>query len=261
VVVTEKLTYDDLNHVLPSKRPRFLADAPNTPRLPPDHLPSNATYKHSGYSKGHLVPASSHPLDYNGTFTLLNTVLQSQSLNAGLWSDLEMWTRWLTMWFDTVYVVTGPVYAPGWSNGSNKSQLSSKSNRSGDSGPEYVYASAPPGAGQAAVPDLIPVPVPTALFKCVACVDESGGVFVECFIIPNAAPGSRKTQVSPADYKTTVSFLERLAGLEILPELLKETNGPGGKAPIVRRLGEVYEELEFGKGGKRRKNFRRFLND
>jgi endonuclease G len=70
---------------------------------------TNADYKHSGYSRGHMVPAedSTNPED---TFLLSNAVPQNQSMNAGIWRQLENKVRKLAADADSVYVITGTIF-------------------------------------------------------------------------------------------------------------------------------------------------------
>jgi endonuclease G len=70
---------------------------------------SNADYKNSGYSRGHLVPAEdiTEPED---TFLLSNTAPQNQSMNAGIWRQLENKVRKLAANSDAVYIITGTLF-------------------------------------------------------------------------------------------------------------------------------------------------------
>ena len=56
----------------------------------------NADYLHSGFSRGHLVPAEDMPWSeeaLQSTFLLSNTIPQNQSVNAGLWKRIESAVR------------------------------------------------------------------------------------------------------------------------------------------------------------------------
>ncbi len=70
---------------------------------------SNADYTNSGYSRGHMVPAEdmTEPAD---TFLLSNTVPQNQSMNAGIWRQLENKVRKLAADAEAVYVITGTIF-------------------------------------------------------------------------------------------------------------------------------------------------------
>ncbi len=70
---------------------------------------SNLDYKLSGFSRGHMVPAEdlTEPAD---TFLLSNTAPQDQSMNAGIWRQLENKVRKLAASADAVYVITGIIF-------------------------------------------------------------------------------------------------------------------------------------------------------
>jgi endonuclease G len=70
---------------------------------------ANSDYKLSGYSRGHMVPAEdlTEPED---TFLLSNTAPQDQSMNAGIWRQLENKVRKLAADADAIYVVTGTIF-------------------------------------------------------------------------------------------------------------------------------------------------------
>jgi endonuclease G len=72
---------------------------------------SNTDYTNGGYSRGHMVPAEdmTEPAD---TFLLSNTVPQNQSMNAGIWRQLENKIRKLAADADAVYVITGTIFDP-----------------------------------------------------------------------------------------------------------------------------------------------------
>ena len=98
----------ELPHVAAS-RPRHLRH--DNALLGP--VARNADYLHSGYSRGHLVPAED--MAWSGeamrsTFLLSNTIPQNQSVNAGLWKRLESAVRSAAQGSDAAYVITGPVF-------------------------------------------------------------------------------------------------------------------------------------------------------
>jgi endonuclease G len=98
--------------------------SPGSPGVPPpfcrdDALPGAAfdsDYRHSGYSRGHLVPASDQafsPEAIAATFLLSNAVPMPVSLNAGRWRQLENAVRRLASRSGRVIVFTGPVFCTG----------------------------------------------------------------------------------------------------------------------------------------------------
>ena len=69
-------------------------------------------YRGSGYSRGHLVPAADMKWDEEAmseTFLLSNMSPQTREFNDGVWNRMEQQVRNWASWFDTLYVVTGPV--------------------------------------------------------------------------------------------------------------------------------------------------------
>lgn len=77
-----------------------------------------ADYKGSGYDRGHLVPAAD--MNRNNTamsesFFLSNMSPQNPSFNRGIWRKLETQIREWSLQYDTMYVVTGPIFERGYS--------------------------------------------------------------------------------------------------------------------------------------------------
>lgn len=91
---------------------RFFADA----RLPIPERAELNDYKGSGYSRGHMAPAAdmSSATAMEQSFSLANIVPQNPQQNAGSWAKIEEDTRSYVMRAKgDVYVITGPVFAPG----------------------------------------------------------------------------------------------------------------------------------------------------
>ena len=60
-------------------------------------------YRHNEWDKGHLAPAAAFSCDretIKKTFTYLNSALQHQSLNRGIWNRLETFERDLANFFE-----------------------------------------------------------------------------------------------------------------------------------------------------------------
>lgn len=73
----------------------------------------NADYKYSGFSRGHMAPATDFAWSdeaIRSTFVLSNAVPQHQSVNAGVWTRLEMAARRIAADSEAVYVFTGPIF-------------------------------------------------------------------------------------------------------------------------------------------------------
>jgi endonuclease G, mitochondrial len=69
-------------------------------------------YRNSGYDRGHLAPAadmkwSEKAMDQS--FLLSNISPQNHNFNAGIWKRLEEKIRDWAVFYDSLYVVTGPV--------------------------------------------------------------------------------------------------------------------------------------------------------
>jgi endonuclease G len=73
-------------------------------------------YKGSGFHRGHLVPAADMLFSDSSlydTFDYLNITFQYPSFNLGIWKKLEIKVREKCLEYDTIYVVTGPVFNNG----------------------------------------------------------------------------------------------------------------------------------------------------
>ncbi|SDP94263.1 endonuclease G [Rhodoferax sp. OV413] len=91
---------------------KFFADA----RLPQAERAELSDYKGSGYSRGHMAPAADmfNTTAMEQSFSLANVVPQNPQQNAGAWAKIEEDTRAYVMRAQgDVYVITGPVFAPG----------------------------------------------------------------------------------------------------------------------------------------------------
>lgn len=94
------------------RKDRFYADA----RLPAAERAELDDYKGSGWSRGHMAPAGDMgtPEAKAQSFSLANMVPQDPKQNGGPWSKIEEDTRKYVMRArGDVYVITGPVFAPG----------------------------------------------------------------------------------------------------------------------------------------------------
>ena len=93
-----------------SKRPsRFNTDKETEAKV------SHKDYTHSGYDRGHMAPNYGISTRYGRaaqieTFLMSNIVPQKPNLNRGVWRELEMKVAKLANRFDSVYIITGPIY-------------------------------------------------------------------------------------------------------------------------------------------------------
>lgn len=70
-------------------------------------------YKNSGFDKAHLSPSEDNQLSRENneeSFLMSNISPQLHRFNNGTWKELEIWVRQKTLEFDTIYVVSGPVF-------------------------------------------------------------------------------------------------------------------------------------------------------
>lgn len=154
--------------------------------------PDDKSYKHSGYSRGHMCMKShawrlGENADWN-SHTVLNACPQMQRMNAGAWLGLEFATGDWADKYDVVWIICGPIIF----NGRTPSEWI------GD-----------PGEVQAAVPD--------AFYKIVIKDAVIGGLDVLAFILPmygGGDYGSSNADLKP--YLTSVDTIEALTGLDFL---------------------------------------------
>ncbi|ALP65240.1 MULTISPECIES: DNA/RNA non-specific endonuclease [Paraburkholderia] len=90
---------------------KFFEDA----RLPDGEGATLADYKRSGFDRGHMSPAGNR---WNAeamaqSFSLANVVPQNRENNQRMWSRIETAVRKLSMKYDDIYVVTGPMFIGG----------------------------------------------------------------------------------------------------------------------------------------------------
>ncbi len=139
-------------------------------------------YLNTGFERGHLSPSEDNQMsdDVNEeSFLFSNMSPQLKSLNNGIWKKLEKWVRDQALEFDTVYVVTGPVFI----------------NNLGSIGPNNVT-------------------IPGYFYKTLLRFNDAGKAKAIAFLIPHVgAVGELK------DYVASVNTIETLTGLEFYPAL------------------------------------------
>ncbi|KAJ3336904.1 nuclease [Kappamyces sp. JEL0680] len=151
-------------------------------------------YAHSGYDRGHLVPAadaeSQH--DMNETFLVSNMSPQvAVGFNRGYWAQLERFCRSLKKEFDQVQIYTGPLFLP-------------KKDAAGKSYITIEVLGDPPNTH-----------VPTHFYKVILA--QKGGLrYVAAFVLPNAAI-SATTPLS--EFLVPLDAVERSSGIEFFPAL------------------------------------------
>lgn len=163
-------------------------------------------YRRSGYDRGHLAAAGNHRYDakaLNDTFSLSNMSPQvGKGFNRGIWNSLEMYVRGLAAKFDTVYVITGPLYLPNVF----------------ENGRKYVkYEVIGPND----------VAVPTHFFKALLLEKDNGKTIqIEAYVIPNTAFPDN-TPIS--QFKVPLEQVEKASGFFFFDQL-----GPGRYAYVTK---------------------------
>jgi len=176
----EILTKDKLTRVAHREKCRFLPDD----NVPLPHRSSLHDYKHSGFDRGHFIPAADctySKASLKDSFLLSNVCPQEPSINRGIWSKLEKRVRELVKTHGEVEVISGPVYRP------IKQERQSY----------FKFRSV--GSGNVAVP--------THLFKYVYIPAEK----IEfAYLVPNS---QEDTKLEINDLFIEISELESLSGL------------------------------------------------
>lgn len=151
-------------------------------------------YFRSGYDRGHNAPAADAKFNQTAmdeTFFLSNMSPQvGDGFNRDYWAHLEDFARRLTQRYDSVRIMTGPLYLPKQGD-DDKFRVT------------YEVIGSPPN-----------IAVPTHFFKLV--VGERKGdekVSVAAFVLPN----DRIANSEPlTNFQVPVEALERSSGLELL---------------------------------------------
>ncbi|KAK9451573.1 uncharacterized protein V1518DRAFT_408919 [Limtongia smithiae] len=162
-----------------------------------------ADYFRSGYDRGHMAPAANARFSQqamNETFLLTNISPQiGDGFNRDYWAHLEDFCRRLTGHYNSVRIVTGPLYLP-------------KRYPDGKFRVSYEVIGNPPN-----------VAVPTHFYKLVVAEEplsnrSSSAVAVGAFILPNE-PISNSIDLK--SFYVPVDAIERAAGLTFLADLPK----------------------------------------
>lgn len=178
-----------------------------------DYFSCVRDYADSQFDRGHMVPAADFKgtqKALNSTFTMANICPQYPSVNKGVWHQLESWIRHLLENGDLeeVYVVSGPVFAPVYSNG------------------EWVYVQKTIGN----FPKL--VCIPTHFYKVVLAkrfipVSGSAGVDVEnmaiaAFLVPNDEDKDvvKMSYHSPCSYLARIDQIEAITGISFFDSMI-----------------------------------------
>lgn len=151
-------------------------------------------YFRSGYDRGHNAPAADakfNQLAIDETFLLTNMSPQvGEGFNRDYWAHFEDFARRLTQKYDSVRIMTGPLYLPK-KGADDKYRVT------------YEVIGSPPN-----------IAVPTHFFKLI--VGERNGddsLAVGAFVLPN----DKIDNAEPlTNFQVPVEALERSSGLELL---------------------------------------------
>lgn len=155
----------------------------------PSHLRATlADYKGNGLDRGHMSPAADHRSSLTAmadTFYMSNMCPQCPEFNRGYWSKLERHVRDLTKQYDSVHVITGPLYLP----------------YTDTDGKRYVKYQ---------VIGKNDVAVPTHFFKVLMTNERNGQLQTVAYILPNEPiPSSTQLEV----FQTTIQKIEKASGV------------------------------------------------
>jgi endonuclease G len=159
-------------------------------------------YFRSGYDRGHQAPAADAKFSQDAmdeTFFLTNMCPQvGEGFNRDYWSHFENFCRQLTNSYDSVRIVTGPLYLP-------------KKGPDGKFRVTYEVIGNPPN-----------VAVPTHFFKIIIgevpriSSISPQGVAIGAFVLPNEAIDNSTPLKS---FYVPLDAIERASGVEFLPNL------------------------------------------
>eukprot|EP00892_Ulva_mutabilis_P003598 jgi/Ulvmu1/160/UM001_0164.1 len=160
-------------------------------------------YARSGYDRGHMAPCMNHTYDQkdmDDTFYLTNMAPQvGKGFNQDYWARFEKFVKNVHKRSEAVYIVTGPIFAPLFTNNGLQSN--------------HSFIGTPPNA----------VAVPTHFFKVILAEhkSESGGskLSVGAFAMPNR-PIPPNTPLT--SFCVPLDMLESLTGIEFFPGALTE---------------------------------------
>lgn len=154
-------------------------------------------YFRSGYDRGHQAPAADAKFSQEAmdeTFFLTNIAPQvGDGFNRDYWAHLEDFARRLTKKYDSVRIMTGPLYLPKLCD-DGKYRVS------------YEVIGSPPN-----------IAVPTHFFKLI--VGENNGddkISVGAFVLPNGAIDNNEPLTK---FQVPVEALERSSGLDLLAKV------------------------------------------
>ncbi|ODQ67020.1 hypothetical protein NADFUDRAFT_49472 [Nadsonia fulvescens var. elongata DSM 6958] len=195
--VVEHITADSIR-----KQPGQTPDRKNSTFMEDEQVPKKfrarlADYFRSGFDRGHQAPAADAKFSQSAmdeTFYLTNMAPQvGEGFNRDYWAHFEDFCRRLTKKYDSVRIVTGPLYLP-------------KRGADGKYRVSYEVIGNPPN-----------VAVPTHFYKLVVGErDYSDSVAIAAFVMPN---DKINNTTKLTDFQVPIEALERSSGLEFFTKL------------------------------------------
>ena len=183
-------------------------------------------YFRSGYDRGHQAPAANAKFSQEAmddTFYLTNMCPQvGEGFNRDYWAHLEYFCRQLVDKYNSVRIMTGPLYLP------------KKDPKDGKFRVTYEVIGNPPN-----------VAVPTHFFKLVVAekpknqANSSDELHVAAFVLPNE-PISNSTKLT--EFEVPVNALERSSGLQLLQNV-----PPNKKKELCKQVSCQITVREFNK--------------
>jgi endonuclease G, mitochondrial len=147
---------------------------------------SHDTYTNSGFDRGHLIPARDmmfNEIAMTEANYMSNITPQTPSFNRGIWKSLETCVRnWVEI-YDTVFVVTGPVYSSDMTKIGND----------------------------------IHVSVPKSFFKAILVYNDSLKTAI-AFHIPNQKISGQDI----FDFSISIDSLEQITNINFFPSLTRK---------------------------------------
>ncbi|KAJ3028927.1 UNVERIFIED_CONTAM: nuclease [Siphonaria sp. JEL0065] len=211
--VAEKLTKESIDKLLLADSSDESPDRKHStfkedPSIPQEFRVKPQDYTHSGYDRGHLVPAadvveSQKAIDE--TFFMTNMSPQTPAFNRGVWASFERYVRGLVKSFDEVYVVTGPMYLPKLDESDGKYYV------------KYEVIGRDKN-----------IAVPTHFYKVILGV-KNGKHYLGSFVLANEGV-SQDTSLD--SFLMPVAAIEKSTGLEFFPFLDKR--GVGNLCSVVK---------------------------
>lgn len=173
--------------------------------------PNDASYKHSGYDRGHMaMKLLSERMGNDAareTFTVLNAVPQQGKFNQGIWQQLEYLTGAWAQVYENIWVLQGPVF------------MGTPIKWIGD-----------PRERKVAIPD--------AVYKIIIKESVNNSLDVLAFLYPQLGPGyhGSSKEYRHERFLTSVDEIEKLTGLDFFIDLGTKPNNKTQESVLEKKL-------------------------